>query len=60
MFEIYVYPDMEIYDSENGGVPNNKSDDYFTVNSRTTIYDLDQHFSADQIVTIFKYYSGIA
>ncbi|GAG18554.1 unnamed protein product [marine sediment metagenome] len=60
MFEMYVYPDMEIYDSKTGGIPSDKSDDYFTINGATTVYDLDQNFSADQLITIFKHYKKVA
>jgi hypothetical protein len=58
MYEIYVYPDMEIYDSENGGVPSNKSDDYVTVSAHTTVAELDTHFTAVEIQKIFAYYAG--
>jgi len=55
--ELYVYPDMEIYDSDEG-VPSWKSDDYYTISSKTTMEDLTR-FTPEEARIIISAYLGI-
>lgn len=52
--EIYVYPDMELYDEP----PSWKSDDYVSINEETTIGYILQRFTPEETTQIMNYYLG--
>jgi len=59
MIEYYIYPDGEIYDSENDeGPPSNKSDDYITLDETVKVGELLDRFTYTEANKLLRRFFG--
>ena len=59
MIELYIFPDDEIYDSENDkGPPSNKSDDYVLIDENTPMAVLTDQLTYSQAKEVLKRFFG--